>query len=472
MKNITPTIRPTIKQEDVWNRLWDKETRYIFFGGGAGGGKSWLIAEWLLTNCYFYPGSKWFMGRKELKRLMASTYITFTKVCKHHKIPASDWKLNGQYNFIEFKNKSRIDLLDLDYKPTDDMYERLGSLEYTGGAIDELPEIKFKAFDVLKSRIGRHMNKEYDLTPKLLCSGNPNKNWVYRTFYKPWKKGTLEDKYAFIQSLYKDNPHTAKEYEEALSDITDKATKQRLMYGNWEYDNDSNALVTFDAIQDVFTNTLEESNNKYLTIDVARFGKDSIVMKFWRGLDCYRIEERTKQGLDITETEVKEFIKQERIPMSHVGVDEVGVGGGLLDHLQGAKGFIANSSPLENPDARKTKIVRDGKILFATPKENYSTLNDQCGFMLASLIEERKIKISARISEEVRERIEEEMGQLKQKDADKDSKLKLIPKDEIKENIGRSPDYLDTMKIRMMFELVRTPVYTNQFNNSTKQIFK
>jgi hypothetical protein len=422
----------------------------------AGGGKTWLACEWLLTNCYIYPGTKWFMGRNELKRLMASSYVSFTKVCKYHDIPKEDWKLNGQYNYIEFKNGSRIDLLDLAYKPTDEMYERLGSLEYTGGFIEEVAEVKFKAFDVLKSRIGRHLNKELNITPKMLLTCNPNKNWLYRIFYKPWKKGILEPKYAFIQSLYKDNPFTADEYEEALEDITDYSTKQRLKHGNWEYDDDDNALLTYDAIQDLFTNTLEENTTKYLTIDVARFGKDSLIFKFWNGYDCYRIEKRNKQGIDVTTTEVKEWVRQERIPMSHVGIDEVGVGGGLLDNLHGAKGFIANSSALENPDAKKTKTVRNGTILFAIPRENYASLKDQCGYMLAGIIEERKMRISAKIDSEMRECIEEELGQLKRKDADKDGKLKLIPKDEIKENIGRSPDYLDTLMIRMMFDLIAT----------------
>ena len=33
------------------------------------------------------------------------------KVCSYHKIPEGDWKLNGQYNYIEFFNGSKIDLL-------------------------------------------------------------------------------------------------------------------------------------------------------------------------------------------------------------------------------------------------------------------------------------------------------------------------------------------------------------------------
>ena len=65
--------------------------------------------------CYQYPKSKWFIGRKELKRLMSSSYETFKKVCSYHKIPEGDWKLNGQYNYIEFFNGSKIDLLDVNF---------------------------------------------------------------------------------------------------------------------------------------------------------------------------------------------------------------------------------------------------------------------------------------------------------------------------------------------------------------------
>ncbi len=104
-------INPTIKQGVAWIRLLDKKTKFILFGGGAGGGKSWLGCEWLIFNCLKYPGTKWFIGREELKRIMISSYVTFIKVCKFHNIPEGTWKLNGQYNYIEFYNGSRIDLL-------------------------------------------------------------------------------------------------------------------------------------------------------------------------------------------------------------------------------------------------------------------------------------------------------------------------------------------------------------------------
>src|SRR5205807_7649020 len=135
-------------------------------------------------------------------------YVTWTKVCAFHHIPPQDWKLNGQYNYIEFRNGSRIDLLDVDFLPSDPLFERFGSLEYTEGDLEEAGEIHFLAFDVLKSRVGRHLNKEYGLLPKIGLTANPSKNFLYSLFYKPWKDGTLPAEYAFIQSLYGDNKYS------------------------------------------------------------------------------------------------------------------------------------------------------------------------------------------------------------------------------------------------------------------------
>jgi len=110
-------LKPTHKQYEAWLAL--ENHNIVFLGGGAGGGKSWWLCETRLVNAYRYPGYKSFIGREELKRLMASTFLTWCKVCKYHNIPQDDWKLNGQYNYIEFKNGSRIDLLDLKYLPSD-----------------------------------------------------------------------------------------------------------------------------------------------------------------------------------------------------------------------------------------------------------------------------------------------------------------------------------------------------------------
>jgi hypothetical protein len=68
------------------------------------------------------------------------TIIGSPKVCTHHHIPKSDWKLDGKYNVIRFRNGRTIDLLDVKYLPTDLDYERVGSTEYNGGFGEEIGE--------------------------------------------------------------------------------------------------------------------------------------------------------------------------------------------------------------------------------------------------------------------------------------------------------------------------------------------
>lgn len=417
---------------------------------------SWCIAESRLLNAVRCAGYKSFIGREELKRLMQSTYVTWTKVCQYHKIPNDLWKLNGQYNYIEFTNGSRIDLLDLKFLPTDPLYERFGSLEYTDGAIEEAGEVHFLAYDVLKSRINRHKNEEFGIYPSLLVTGNPKKNWTYHEFYKPYKSGTLADNKVFIQSLYSDNPYTSETYGKQLEQIQDKQTKERLKFGNWEYESDDNALMPYDNIVDIFTNTVKE-DEKYLIADIARFGRDRTVISLWKGLNCYRRIEYTKQALNVTADNIKQIVKDEQIPYSHILIDEDGVGGGVLDMLSGAKGFTANSSPIEviskNPDL---------------PRENYRNLKSQCGYKLAEYVNNHLIALT-NWTETEKEMIIEEVEQIKKYNPDKENKLQITPKEIVKELIGRSPDYSDNLLMRMYFELVNSSFVNNFYPNIQTQ---
>jgi phage terminase large subunit len=450
-----PTIRPTKKQHEAWTKLKDEVTKYVVFGGAAGGGKTHLGCEWLLTNCYFFPGSKWFIGRNELKRLMASTYITWEKVCSLHKIPKSEWELNAKWNYIEFKNGSRIDLLDVKYQPSDPMYERFGSTEYTGGWLEEAGEINFGAFDVLKSRIGRQKNKEFGLIGKILITCNPKKNWLYVDIYKPFKQGELPKEYAFIQSLYYDNPYTAEEYKKELEQIRDKANKQRLMFGNWEYADEDQCLMSFDSITDLFTNTVD-SGLKFITADIARYGSDKIVIILWSGYRAEKIITYDKLGIDEISQKIRDLSVQEKVPYSRIIVDEDGVGGGVKDTLRGIKGFVNNSSPLDNP--------------LTDDKNNYRNLKTQCYYELARKVSLREIKIECQDTK-VKNDIVDELEQVKRKDPDKEGKLEIVPKEEIKQLLGRSPDYADTLMMRMWFDLTGISQKPLRLNKN-KQGFK
>lgn len=443
------TISPTHKQQVAWDSLFDDKFLRVFFGGGAGGGKSWLGCEWLMVLAYSYPGMKAFMGRKELKRLMASTYLTFLKVLNFHGI-ADDWKLNGQYNYIESKSTgSRIDLLDLDLQPSDPQYDRFGSLEYSVGWIEEAGEVDFLAYDVLKTRIGRHLVKNSEgesLRGKLLITFNPTKNWLYSNVYKVHKEGKLPENYSFIQSLYKDNPYTSDTYGINLADIKDRATKERLMFGNWEYDDDPTGLIHYDAILDLFTNTVEDGFF-YISADVARHGKDKTVIMVWKGLQVIEIISYEKRGVDETARAIKELAFERKIPYSRIIVDEDGIGGGVVDILRGIRGFVANSAPMTDPIQKNTENPMNDSPLRT---ENFRNLKAQCSYKLADTINSHLMAIDCE-DERIKNMLIEELEQIKSKNADRETKRTVVGKEEIKERIGRSPDYADCLMMRMFF---------------------
>ena len=451
-------IKPTLKQHLGYQLLDNAVTRFFLFGGGAGGGKSWLGCEWLLRNCYLYPGSKWYIGRKELKRLMSSTYVTWLKVCKHHNIPTDAWKLNGQYNYIEFvKGKalgSRIDLLDVKEVPSDPQYERFGSLEYTGGWLEEAGEIPFLAFDVLKSRVGRHLNREYNLVPKTLLTCNPTQNWLFRVFYKPWRDRALSNDYAFVRSLHGDNPHQPDTYEAQLASMDDAVLRARLKDGIWEYDQDAMALIDYESILDLFKQEVDESMIGYLTADIARYGSDKVTIGVWRGFNLYQLKETAKQSLVNTEATIKQLLFDERIPYRRAVIDEDGVGGGVVDHLSGVQGFMGNRASVLRPeDAVEVEYLNVPPVYLR--KQNYRNLRAQCHFLLAQKINNHEIAITAKLTGEQKEQIIEELRQVRRVDTGADAPLQIVPKDEVKEAIGRSPDYSDMLMMRMYFELLK-----------------
>lgn len=456
------TVKPTWKQHLAYQAINTPEVEAVFLGGGAGGGKTWAICESRLINCYRYPGYKSFIARNELKRLMQSTYVTWIKVCSFHNIPREDWRFEGKYNYIEFVNSktkefdgtgSRIDFLDVKYYPVEDpLYERFGSIEYSDGALEEAGEIHPLAYDVLKSRLNRHLNKELGINPCMLLTGNPKKNWTYQTFYKPWKDGKLPESLRFIQSLWSDNPHTASDYGKTLAGIKDKTTKERLMNGNWEYEDDPAALMDYESISDIFTNTIEDDPEKYLTVDVARYGVDKTVMYVWHGWEVVRIIIRENFGTDQTETLIKDTASKEGIPRSHIAVDEDGIGGGVVDHVKGVRGFIANSSPIdiepEQDEDDDSEYERETK----KQKPNYANLKTQCAYFMAEKVKNHTVAVRTQ-NEEVKQWLTNDLEQVKEARVDSDAKRSLVPKDEVKTVLGRSPDFGDTFMMRAIFEL-------------------
>lgn len=421
------------KQENAVYYLKDSETKEILYGGAAGGGKSALGCLWLIEQCQLYPGTRWLMGRAKLTSLKKTTLNTFFELATLLDL-SSQFKYNAQNHIIYWNNGSEILLQDLFLYPSDPNFDSLGSLEITGGFVDECNQVVHKAWQIVLSRCRYKLNK-YGLTPKLLGSCNPAKNWTYKVFYKPHRDNSLDSNRKFIQALPTDNPHLPKSYLDSLLSL-DKNSKQRLYYGNWEYDDDPSTLIDLDSISDYWNPThLKADGTKYVTIDVARKGKDKTVIRVWHGWLCVYRYEIAKSGLVHVVDKVKEIQIKYGVSNSNTIADEDGVGGGVVDFL-GCKGFVNNSRALDV----------DGVA------QNFNNLKSQCGYKMANKIVNREVGELCNDSSVIGI-TSEEMEQVKQKDIDKDGKVALVSKDVVKQMIGRSPDEWDSIMMRYWFEL-------------------
>jgi len=421
------------KQARALAILNDNKHTDILYGGGAGGAKTWTGCADLTFKCLNYPGTRWFIGRVSLKSLRESTLVTLFKVFKEYGLVRDiHFKYHGGDHYIEFFNGSRIHLLDLVYLPSDPLYERYGSLEFTGGWIEEGGEVNFGAYDTLKSRIGRHLNDKYGLLRKIFITCNPKKNWLYTVFYKPSNDGSLAKNMIFLPCLVQDNPFIERDYIAALESTVDKIKKERLLKGNWDYDDNPNVMCDYDAIQAIFKNDLaKRTGEMFLTADIARFGSDKARIAVW---DNWSVIEHISFDVSKT-TQIQQAIthlrQKYRIGKKQSIADEDGVGGGVVDNC-GIVGFSNGGRPFDG--------------------ENYQNLQSQCGYKLAEKINNSEMSIDCDLSQEDKECITNELQQLQTYDVDSDGKLKIKPKELIKQDIGHSPDWRDLFLMRSYFE--------------------
>lgn len=464
------------KQSNAIFYLKDTKTKFLLYGGAAGGGKSALGVLWLIENCQKFKGSRWLMGRSKLKSLKDTTLKTFFDLSNDLGI-SNQWEYKEQRGAIIWSNGSEIILKDLFLYPSDSDFDNLGSLELTGAFIDECNQLVYKAWEIVSSRLrykllnychvcgcqdksnviefktieseeipvkwicsNNHTTK--GLIPKLLGTCNPAKNWTYKEFYIKDKENVLPSDSMFISALPTDNPYLPQSYLDSLLRLN-KNSRERLYYGNWEFDDDPSTLISYDAILDYWNGEhVIKSNLQAMTIDVARKGKDKTVIRIWAGFYCIKRISIPICLINELVAKIKELQRIYKIPNSRTVADEDGVGGGVID-FTGCIGFVNNSKALLG--------------------QNYRNLKTQCTFIAARKIENREMAEICH-DKSVIDLVSSEMEQIKVLSVDSDNKLDIVDKKKIKEQLGRSPDDWDSIMMLMLLTLKKPRKKVTMYN--------
>ena len=430
---MTINFTPSVKQDLIFTYFEDDETTELLYGGAASGGKSYGMCGFMVIKCLQHPNIRVGLARNELTTLKKTTVVSlFEVLADWGLITDKHYKYNSTTGEITFNNGSKIVLLELKYIPSDPNYTRLGGQLLTFGCIDEAGEVDEKGKQIFQSRLGRWMNTDYDIKPFLLMTCNPSKNFLYRDFYLPSQDNTLPPHKKFISALITDNPYISDEYAKNLQNTLSPIDKQRLIYGNWEYDSDPNSLMEYETILGIFVNKKpdNEKPKRYISADIA-FTSDNAVIMIWEDLTLVQIIVNPE---DKIEDVIRQKAKEYGIPPSNICWDSDGVGKYLDGYLRGGKPIVNNAKPIDG--------------------ENYQNLKTQLYFKLAEVINQGKLKV---LKSQYDENIIEELQEVKHQPTDKVGKIQMVDKGTVKRTLGRSPDFSDALAYRMIFELRKAP---------------
>jgi phage terminase large subunit len=415
------------------------------------------------------------IGRSKLKALTETTLNTFFQLSTSLGL-SSQYKFDSQKNIIKWNNGSVILLKDLFLYPADPEFDSLGSLEITFSFIDECNQCTYKAWQVVKSRLryklrdfapngeltkdlkvhkyenveGKKVACEWiqsdgvvtkGLIGKQLGTCNPAKNWTYSEFYNPSLNGSLKDFRKFIQALPKDNPHLPKSYIDNLMSM-DTASRKRLLEGDWNYDDNPYAMFDYADILALFTSEwVKPTEKRYLSCDVAYTGSDKFVIFVWYGFVVVEIVAIDKIDDTLVSQKIHEIRIKHQVPIQNVVYDADGLqtftrSSTKNGHLKGAKGFNNNGKPK--------------KVLGS--RENFKNLKSQCYFKFANQVKQQPYTVYVQETK-YREQLIKELEQINRKPLDDDMLIALERKVDVRERLGRSPDFADAMMLRWYFEL-------------------
>ena len=256
-------------------------------------------------------------------------------------------------------------------------------------------------------------------------------------------KDTEPKSLTFIPGSIYDNQKLIKKDPGYLANLMSlgEEEKLRLLDGNWLVKQGEENLIDYVKLCDSLTNDFVKGGKRCITADIAFYGSDDFIVGVWDGRRLIDYVVMNKSGPKEVEEAIKSFASKYAVPRSNIVYDADGLGSYLDGYLKGAKGFKGNAVP----------IKQKGR------KVEYKNLKAQCYYLCAENINKDEYYLPLRPEEEAR--IKREFKAIKRDKPDSDNKLRLIPKEKMKNILsGKSPDLMDMIMMREYLELSHTKV--------------
>jgi hypothetical protein len=253
-------------------------------------------------------------------------------------------------------------------------------------------------------------------------------------------KGKLEENIALIASDPNYVANLAQQDEEQRS---------RDLEGNWNFKATGDDMIKMGDMEKFYTNPQQIGDGKrYVTCDVAFDGGDSLVMWLWRG---WHIED-----IFVCRLDSKGSVEAVQAKLNEWGVLEENFCYDLNGVGQTFKGFFKRAVPFNNRESVDDKL-----------KNVYDTIKSQSAYLFAKKILNGEVSINPRLLDlkfsgkgfekvPLRQILMKERKCIRADESASDKGFCIIKKAEMKKIVGHSPDYFESLFMRMIFDIKRT----------------
>lgn len=208
----------------------DDQTREIGYFGGKGVGKTFLHCHLLYNYAMEHPGATLAFARRTLHDARKFFVLSMKEYVEDYG-DKSAIRFNGQENFFEFKNGSRLFLFETKERPSDPRFYWLGSVQLDAAVIEHASEISEVAVDAVMATLRKG-------SMKLIVSAIPPQrtdpvHWLYDRYYMPAAARMLPKGIAFVQGVVEENEYLREGYLDGLRSTLSEGHYKRIVQGNW-----------------------------------------------------------------------------------------------------------------------------------------------------------------------------------------------------------------------------------------------
>lgn len=418
---------------------------YKLYGGAMGGGKTAALINEGQQLSLDYPGNFGLLIRKTWPSFRDTVLPPVEKFIDTRLV--AHWNHSSKY--ITYKNGSRIRYGGLGDRPDD--WEKWMSGEYGWIAIDQAEQFTELEFRMLATRLRLRLP---GILYFFLLSCNPNVGWIKELFIEK-----NEEDYIFIPALPTDNlANLPVGYVERMRKILTPQQQKALLEGNWDAVGDPDNVYAYEDVQKAMRRNVKGTLPVEIGADIARSGDDQSVIVLREGLRV-RIHSKA-QGHDTMRTTGKIWCCcqdtiipkwKDLLDKISIKVDADGVGGGVVDRLKEQRRekedlFTAMILKIVSKERKEELVKAEYRFLIkivevhgsGKPKDpvHFRNLRAEIHWGLQELLADLDLPNDREVSSQ--------LMALKHK-TNSAGQIVIIPKEEIREKLGRSPDVAEAI---------------------------